>query len=306
MAVAAVLENIVPPMPSDVIIALAAFLSHRGATSGTTVFLVAWAGSVAGAGIVYLLARRLGPRLFATRLGRRLVTPEAVVRVERGYLRFGLPGVLVARLLPGFRAFTAPFLGLMRIGPVRAFLPVALASGAWYGAVTYFAARLGRDWASVTRFLEGLNRTAGVLAVLLAAGLVVVWLRHRRRRAAAPRLRDEEAAALAPYPTLEHRIIDDPALAALVGLLVETEEAGDRFSPEELQRLEQHLRSRLLSTEDRGRMDGEEAQRLLSRLGPAQRAGLAGRIREAVFGDEALRRHEQDVMARVAALLGLP
>jgi membrane protein DedA with SNARE-associated domain/uncharacterized tellurite resistance protein B-like protein len=305
VAAAAVLENIVPPMPSDAIIALAAFLSHRGATDAATVFIITWLGSVGGAGIVYLLARRFGPAFFASRVGRLLMTPDAVVTVEREYLRFGLVGIFLARLLPGFRSFTAPFAGLMRIGAIRAFLPIAIASGLWYGAVIFFAARLGRDWDNVTHFITGLNRTAGGLALTaLVAGGVVYLLRRRRKARVA--LRSEITQALAPYPALEPRALADPAVAALVALLVETEASGGRFSSTELQALELHLRARLLVPGQGESMPAAEASRLLARLEPAQRLGLAERIREAMFGDEALRRHEAHVMERVATLLGLP
>jgi membrane protein DedA with SNARE-associated domain len=301
VALAAVLENIIPPMPSDAIIALAAFLSHRGTTDATTVFLITWAGSVGGAGVVYLLARRYGPAFFASRVGRRVMTPEAVVEVEREYLRFGLAGIFLARLLPGFRSFTAPFLGLMRIGALRAFFPVAVASGVWYGAVIFFAARLGRDWDNVARFVTGLNRTAGGLAILVLAAIGITWVFRRRRKARAE-LQTELAAALAPYPALEQRALVDPAVAALVALLVETEASGGRLSPAEVTGLEQHLRARL-HVGPGERMPAPEAARLLARLEPAQRAGLADRMREALFGDESLRRHEAHVMERVATLL---
>ena len=305
VAVAAILENIVPPMPSDAVIALAAFLSHRGSTDAMTVFLVTWAGSVGGAGIVYLFARRYGEAFFASRVGRQVMTPEAVVLVEREYLRFGLVGIFLARLLPGFRSFTAPFAGLMRLGPVRAFLPIALASGLWYGAVIFFAARLGRDWENVTRFLTGLNRTAGGLAILAMVTVGVAYLLRRKRRAKS-QLRAELAEALAPYPSLERRALEDPAVAALVALLIETEASGDRFSPDELEGLERHLRARLLVPGRGEPMASADAAGLLARLEPAQRLGLAERMREAMFGDEALRRHEAHVMERVAVLLGLP
>lgn len=301
---AAILENIVPPMPSDAIIALAAFLSHRGSTDATTVFLVTWIGSVGGAGVVYLLARRYGKAFFTSRVGRRIMTPEAVVEVEREYLRFGLVGLFLARLLPGFRSFTAPFAGLMRLGALRAFLPIAVASGMWYGGVIFFAARLGRDWENVTRFITGLNRTAGSLALLVVVALGITWVVRRRRRARAA-LRTELAQAMAPYPTLEQRALADPAVAALVALLIETEESGGRFSAGELEGIERHLRARLHMPGQGERMPSGDAAKLLERLEPAQRAGLADRMRDAVFGDESLRRHQAHVMERVAVLLDL-
>ena len=157
-----------------------------------TVFWVTWIANVGGAALVYVLARRLGPAFFKSGAGRRLMSPEAVVAVERNYVRFGLAGLIIARLLPGFRSFTAPFAGLMRLGPVRTLVPIALASGVWYGALTFLGARLGENWASVERVIRGLNRTMGVIAFLAAIGMVVWLLRRQKRtrsRASAPRSR---------------------------------------------------------------------------------------------------------------------
>ncbi|MBS1240781.1 MAG: associated protein [Gemmatimonadetes bacterium] len=214
VAAMALLENFLPPVPADAIIALAAFLSHRGDTSATAVYAVTWVSNVFGAGLVYLLARRWGRPFFASRLGRRLVTPEAVVAVERGYLRLGLVGLFLARLLPGFRSFTAAFAGIVRLGPVRAFLPIALASAVWYGGIIFFAARLGRDWNAVSRFITGLNRTFGGLAVALVLGGAAWWLIRRRRRSRIA-YRDRITQELAVYPDVGERALRDPAAAAL-------------------------------------------------------------------------------------------
>lgn len=305
VAAMAVLENLFPPTPADLVIALAAFLSHRGGTDAGTVYLVTWVTNVLGAGLVYLLARRWGKPFFASRVGRRLVTPEAVVAVERGYLRLGLVGLFLARLLPGFRSFTAPFAGLVRLGAIRAFVPIALASALWYGGIIFFAARLGRDWSSVSEFISGLNRTVGSLALAIAVGLLAWWLVRQRRRSRAA-YRDRITEELAVYPGVQERALLDPAAAAVAALLLETAQADPALGPEELAALEQHLRSRLLpQPADPSVPSPEAAAAVVRRLEPAARVGLADELRQALFGDGALARHEEHVMARVAALLGL-
>jgi len=305
VACVAILENIFPPTPSDVVIALAAFLSHRGKTSPGTVFLVTWFANVGGAGVVYLFARRYGKRFFSSRLGRSLMTPEAVVTVEREYLRFGIVGLFIARLLPGFRSFTAPFAGLVRLGAVRAFLPIALASAVWYGGIIFFAARLGRDWENVSHFISGLNRTIGAVAlVALASG--AAWLLLRRRRSARRQLQAEVTGALDVYPAMSQRALEDPAVAAVAALLLETERADRALSTEELATLERHLRDRLGLTPVAGVEPPVDAAALIALLEPSARIGVAERVRDLVFGEGGLQRHEAHVMGRVGRLLGLP
>ena len=78
LALTTFLENAFPPTPSDVAVALGAFLSHRGVTTPLAVFLVAWLSSSIGAVVVYGTARRYGRSLFSGRIGRKLLSAHAV------------------------------------------------------------------------------------------------------------------------------------------------------------------------------------------------------------------------------------
>ncbi len=304
MALAAVVENIFPPAPADVIVTLAAFLTGRGTTNAITVFWVTWVANVGGAALVYLLARRLGPRFFSSGPGRRLMSPQAVMAVERNYVRFGLAGLIVARLLPGFRSFTAPFAGLMRLGPVRTLAPIAFASGIWYGALTWLGSRLGQNWTAVEGLLRGLNRTMGVLASIAAIGLAV-WLVRRHRRSRTAGLRAEITQELQAYPTVEARAMVDPAVAAVVALLLETEASHRALSSDEFEALTAHFRDRWHLAEAGASLPPEAAREFLQSLAPMEREGVMQQVRRALFGERALARREARIMARVARVLGL-
>lgn len=180
------LENAFPPTPSDVAVALGAFLTHHGVTTAVTVFFVAWLSSSVGAVVVYNLSRKHSKRLFSGRLGRRLLSPRSIAFIEREYQRFGIVGIFLGRLLPGFRAFVAPFAGLVGLGPWRALTPMILASGIWYAALTMAGVLLGNEWDHIDHFVSGLNRTLGWIALAVLALILVLWRRHARRVRNAP------------------------------------------------------------------------------------------------------------------------
>lgn len=189
----AALENVVPPLPTDVAVALGAFLSQRGVTNPVTVFIVVWICNVAGAVAVYAIVRRHSEWLLDTRAGRALFSPAALAGLERTYLRFGLPGIVLARFLPGARAAVAPFAGLANLTPARAIIPMAAASALWYGLLTWIGATLGLEWPRIEALLQRMNQ--GFLIVAIVAALALgIWLfvRHRRRR------RNEPADDVAP------------------------------------------------------------------------------------------------------------
>ena len=109
LAALSFVENVFPPVPGDAVLALGAFLTIHGALDPLTLFLVCWVSNFIGAVGVYFLARRVGGGLFESRMGRRLLSPESIASLERGYIRYGLPGVFLGRILPGVRAVVAPF-----------------------------------------------------------------------------------------------------------------------------------------------------------------------------------------------------
>ena len=304
VALAAVIENFFPPAPADLIITVAAFLSSRGTTHALTVFWVTWIANVSGAALVYLLARRLGPAFFKSGAGRRLMSPEAVVAVERNYVRWGLAGLIVARLLPGFRSFTAPFAGLMGLGWVRTLVPIAAASGAWYGTLILVGARLGRSWTSVEKLVHGLNRTMGAIATI-AAIAIIVWLIRRSKKKSSADLRAKISAELEAYPAIEGKALADPAVAAVVALLLETDTTRRTLSPEEIEALTAHFRTRWHLSEPGASLSPEAARKIVEALEPTERVGVLRRMREQIFDEGHLARREARIMERVAQVLGL-
>lgn len=80
-----------------------------------------------------------------------------------------------------WRAVVPPFAGVARVPAGRALLPMALASGLWYGAIVWLVATLGTNFQTVTRALARINFVLGVLAVLLLV-LFVRWTYLRLKR----------------------------------------------------------------------------------------------------------------------------
>ena len=182
IGVLAAIENIFPPVPADSVVALGAFLAGRGTLNAWAVLGVTWVFNVGGAACVYALARRQGRAFFQTRTGRKLLSPRALARLEQAYERHGTYGIFFSRLLPVWRAVVAPFAGIAGLSPARTLIPVALASGVWYGALTLLVVRLGTNFDAVMAQLGRVNRALALGAlVALAAVALVLWRSSRKR-----------------------------------------------------------------------------------------------------------------------------
>lgn len=182
LAAASAVENIFPPFPADTVVAFGAFLAARGNATPAGTFLATWLGNVAGAMLVYTAARRLGGDWLAKRL-ERFGGAQQEQRFRDMYQRRGLVALFLSRFLPGVRALVPPVAGALRIPAPRTALIIAVASGIWYGAITWLAYSVGADWEALQERIGDLSRTTGILAAVVVAAGVGLWLWRRRRRA---------------------------------------------------------------------------------------------------------------------------
>jgi membrane protein DedA with SNARE-associated domain len=182
LMVAGFIENIVPPFPSDVVIAFGSFViaqAPRGTLLG--VFLAVWVGNVGGAMLVYALGRHYG----ADRLERRLAGKHAAsrdARIRRMFDRFGLPAVFVSRFVPGIRAIVPAFAGALKINIGWVILMVGTASAIWYGLIAVVAFRVGSDWERLRDTITRFGTTAAIVGgVILVVGLATWWIVSKRQ-----------------------------------------------------------------------------------------------------------------------------
>jgi membrane protein DedA with SNARE-associated domain/uncharacterized tellurite resistance protein B-like protein len=318
LALLAAVENVIPPVPSDAAVGLGAFLTNRGLTTPVGVFAVTWVANLGGAAAVYFASRRYGRRLFSTGIGRRLLAPRSLAVIEREYLRFGVAGIFFSRFLPGFRAVVPPFAGLVGLSPLRTLVPIALASAIWYGGITILGTVIGSEWERINRIILGVNRTLGIVAlVIVVAGLV--WYLRRRRRRQRERVWHATEEALDPTgPSFlaGSDVMEGSAREAAALLVLELAYADQALTPADREIIASHLRDRWgLPSSDQPPVPEEEherrtrfmeyARRLRQRFGQKERLALVERMWHVAFSDGTIGLHEDRLMLLARELLGI-
>ena len=185
LTVFAALENVFPPLPTDTVVAFGTWLAARGQGSALAAFLCTWLGNVAGAAAMYEVGRRHGSAWMRRRFPR-LADAKGEARLRGLYARYGLAALVVSRFIPGVRALVPPFAGALRVPALPAIAAMALASGAWYGLISYLAWRAGSDWDSVTALLARSGRVVTLIACAIAVVAALVWYRYQRQARAEP------------------------------------------------------------------------------------------------------------------------
>ncbi len=309
LAFAGFLENVFPPVPSDFLVAFAAFLAHRSPLTPTRVWLAVWSLNAVGAVLFYVVTRRWGPAFTESRLGRRLLPSSAIASLEQGYLRSGIWGIFLTRLLPGFRSVVAPFAGLVRLPAVPTLLTMIVASGLWYGGLTWVGYRVGGEWEAIATILNRINTTLLVVASVVVA-LIVIGVLRRRARRREDRMWSAIEAALGGNPETTDRARRDPQLAAVAGLLAEIARTDRSLDETAHAQIDEALRAKwdLPPAVSWGGTRGATAEyqaRVRAGWDRPLRLRLLQRLREIDWADRRLQEHEAKLMARASELLGL-
>ena len=184
VALLVALENVFPPIPSEVILPLAGFVAGRGDANLFGMILAATAGSLVGAWALYGISAAIGPErlhAFLVRYGRWFGVKEVdLVRAEQWFDRRSGTAVMLGRCVPLIRSVVSIPAGFRRMDLWRFSLLTLLGSLVWNTTLIGAGAILGERWERVgdaVGLLQGLVIVLGVLGVLY-----LVWRRFVRPR----------------------------------------------------------------------------------------------------------------------------
>ncbi len=177
------LANVIPPVPVELMLPLAGFLTGEGKLSFPLVVLSATVGSVVGALALYTLGYWLGEerlRRLIKRFGRFLLLKESDLdRAQRWFDHHGGKAVAIGRFIPGMRKVVPIPAGVAGMPVLRFVAYVALANGLANSLLIGLGWLLGDQWAVVRRYAHFLEY--GMLAALAAAVVWFVWVRWSGR-----------------------------------------------------------------------------------------------------------------------------
>lgn len=177
------IENLFPPLPSEVILPLAGFAASRGEFSLVGALVATTIGSVVGAVVLYWIGRRFGEdriRRWAEKLP--LFKVRDIDRANEWFRRHGKKAVFFGRMLPVFRSVISVPAGVERMPAHTFVLLTAAGSAIWNGVFIVAGYYLGESWSAVEPIASVLQWV--VLAAIVAACGYFVVRRTRQARAA--------------------------------------------------------------------------------------------------------------------------
>lgn len=177
------LENLFPPIPSELIMPLAGFTVAQGKMQLVPAIVAGVLGTILGAFPWYYLGKLLGEnriKRWIDQHGKWLgISSEEIDKAQRWFYRHGNKAVFFGRLVPGIRTLISLPAGFSHM-PIAQFLIYStLGTTAWVGFLTMAGYKLGEHYDLVDQYLAPVSKI--VLGLVIVA--FVIWIvRHRRAK----------------------------------------------------------------------------------------------------------------------------
>ncbi|MFD1953244.1 DedA family protein [Paenibacillus thailandensis] len=177
------LENLFPPIPSEVILTFAGFMTTNSDLTVIGVIIAATLGSVIGALALYAVGRLLD----VTRLERIVERWGHILRLKKEDIRkadawfdkYGIWTVFFCRLIPLIRSLISIPAGMSRMKIVPFLLLTVLGSVIWNTILVYLGSVLGDSWETIVEYMDVYSNVAYALIAVIALAAAGWFIKTR-------------------------------------------------------------------------------------------------------------------------------
>lgn len=185
------IENLFPPIPSEVVMPFAGFLVVDGRFSLLGIVLAGTIGSVLGALVIYYVGVWANERLirrFIRRWGKFfLLSEDDIDRALNVFDRYGEIIIFVGRLIPIIRSLISLPAGMQRMSLPKFLLFTTMGTAIWSAILGYAGVLLGENWEEIMGVVDQYEKATAAVLLVLVVAFVSFRLRDMRRKRSAPR-----------------------------------------------------------------------------------------------------------------------
>jgi membrane protein DedA with SNARE-associated domain len=178
------LENLFPPIPSEVILTFGGFMTTYTGMKVTGVVLFATLGSVVGAIILYYIGYLIDQERMETFIGKwgrfLRLTPGDVRKAYAWFAKYGKWTVFLCRLVPLLRSLISIPAGSTRMNLSLFLLLTTVGSFLWNFILVSIGAAVGASWETIVEYMDIYSNVVYLLLALLLLGFVVYLFRKKR------------------------------------------------------------------------------------------------------------------------------
>ena len=180
------LENIFPPIPSEVILTFGGFMTTTSNMSIIGVIIVSTIGSIVGAIVLY----GIGLLLDVNRLERIVdkwghilrLTSKDIEKANAWFHKFGVWAVFLGRLVPLVRSLISIPAGMAHMNFWVFLLFTTLGSLIWNSILVSVGAAVGTSWSTIVGYMDTYSNVVLLLLVVFFVLFIILFIKNRRKQ----------------------------------------------------------------------------------------------------------------------------
>ncbi|PAK98938.1 alkaline phosphatase [Lactobacillus kefiranofaciens] len=178
------IENIFPPIPSEVILSFAGFATHHSQMSVPLVIVASTIGAVLGALILYWIGSLLNEarleEIFNHKLFKMLGFKKGdVKKAIKWFEKYGTGAIFYGRCIPIIRSLISIPAGIAKFKPTKFLLYTTLGSLIWNTILICLGSYMGEKWHVIVNIFEEYSLVIGALILLATIYYSIKWYKQK-------------------------------------------------------------------------------------------------------------------------------
>ena len=181
------IENVFPPIPSEVILLFGGFMTTYTSMNVIGVIVASTLGSVLGAIILYYIGKILNKerlkKIITSKPGKLLrLKPEDIDKADKWFDTKGNKTVFFCRFIPVIRSLISIPAGMSEMPMKKFLIYTTLGSLIWNAALTIAGSIVGENWTSILEIMDNYSHIAViVLGIIFIAAIIIFYSKRKKK-----------------------------------------------------------------------------------------------------------------------------
>lgn len=179
------LENVFPPIPSEIILTFGGFMTTKSDLSFLGVTITSTIGSVLGAIVLYSIGAWIGERnlyRFVNRYGKILrVKTQDLDKTIGWFEKYGYWTIFFCRFVPLLRSLISIPAGLTRMNMPLFIIFTTIGTLIWNIVLIYLGQAVGGNWHTIVHYMDIYSRIIYIILAILIIFVIWKWLKRSKK-----------------------------------------------------------------------------------------------------------------------------
>ena len=181
------IENVFPPIPSEVILLFGGFMTTFTNMNIIGVIIASTLGSLLGAIILYYIGKILNKerlkKIITSKPGKLLrLTPEDIDKADDWFDKKGNKTVFFCRFIPVIRSLISIPAGMSEMPMKKFLIYTTIGSAIWNSALTIAGSIVGENWTSILEIMDNYSHIAVIiLGIIFIVAIIIFYFKRKKK-----------------------------------------------------------------------------------------------------------------------------